>query len=318
MNIASYLFAFLIILSPILGDGFSNHLKSIKKQIINEKILTPKEANSLFKKIKFSKKVIAQNKKQTHKRLKFETYLEKVISKTKINKANEVQKRYKVILDKIENKFKVDKRVITALWGVETFFGKYTGKDDIVDSLSTLSYTAKSKRRRDFFRKELIYAIKIIKNQNIKKKNFLGSWAGAMGQCQFMPSSYIAYAVDFNGDGFKDIWNTKSDIFASIANYLKSNKYKYKEPINYIIKPKDFRIIKKFKDKKLSIAYLRRQGISIDKSIDNRLKAKVVHIKYSTYKNGSYILAFDNHYVIRKWNIPISFITSVSLLSKKY
>jgi membrane-bound lytic murein transglycosylase B len=309
------IFYFLFFISTLFSSNFETFLKGLKKESISKKILSKKEANRYFSGIKYLKKVILSNKSQTHKKYTFQDYMKKVVSKTRIKKAKENKKLHFKLLQKIEDKYKVNKEVIISLWGIETFFGKYTGKKNILDALSTLAYSDKKIKRRVFFRKEFFIALEILKQQKINKADFKGSWAGAMGQCQFMPSSYKSYAQDFNKDGRADIWHTKDDVFASIANYLKKNKYKYNEPINYEIKKDNFHLIKNIKDKK-NISYFRKIGLNIPKSINSNLKAKVIHIKNSDYKNGSFILAFDNYFVIRKWNTPIFFITSVSKLSQ--
>ncbi|MEE8371245.1 MAG: lytic murein transglycosylase, partial [Sphingomonadales bacterium] len=110
-----------------------------------------------------------------------------------------------------------------AIWGMETNFGSYSGGMDVIRSLATLAYDP---RRSAFFRKELFNALRILEEGHIAPKDMKGSWAGAMGQSQFMPSSFNAYAQDFDGDGRADIWLTKADVFASIAHYLKKHKWR--------------------------------------------------------------------------------------------
>lgn len=309
------IFLFSLLVSALLSSDFSTFIKDLKKESISKKILTKKEADKYFSNIKYLKRVVSSNKNQTHKKLTFEEYMKKVVSNVRINKAKENKRLHFDLLEKIENKYKVNKEVIVSLWGIETFFGKYTGKRNMLDALSTLAYSDKKAKRRAFFRKEFLISLEILKKQKIDKKDFKGSWAGAMGQCQFMPSSYKSYAQDFDKDGTADIWNSKDDIFASIAYYLKRNSYKYNEPISYEIKKKNFNLIKNIKYKK-KISYFKNIGLDIPKSIDDNLKAKIIHIKNSDHKGGSFVLAFDNYYVIRRWNTPIFFITSVSKLSQ--
>ena len=126
----------------------------------------------------------------------------------------------RALLKKIGKKYGVQPRFILALWAIETNYGKNTGGFQIVDALATLAYDG---RRAGFFRNELIDALKILGQEHMPAADLKGSWAGALGQCQFMPDSYLKYAVDYDGDGKRDIWNTKADVFASIANYLKSS-----------------------------------------------------------------------------------------------
>lgn len=146
----------------------------------------------------------------------------------RISMGKEKLKQHSELLEKIEKKYQVEKEVIVSLWGVETLFGKITGNYDIISALATL---AADTRRPAFFEAELIAALKILHQGHINREDFQGSWAGAMGQCQFMPTSFMRYAQDFNGDGKKDIWNEPADIFASIAHYLKSNGWQYGKTI---------------------------------------------------------------------------------------
>ncbi|HKJ75549.1 MAG TPA: lytic murein transglycosylase [Alphaproteobacteria bacterium] len=123
-------------------------------------------------------------------------------------------------LDAVAKAYGVQARFIAAIWGVETNFGRITGSYQVVPSLATLAYTSNG-RRGAYFRSELIDALKIVDEGHIDLAHMKGSWAGAMGQGQFMPSSFLVYARDFDGDGRKDIWDDPADVFASIANYLK-------------------------------------------------------------------------------------------------
>ena len=123
----------------------------------------------------------------------------------------------KNLLNKVSEVYGVQPRFLLALWGIETSFGQYTGSFNVIRSLTTLSY---DQRRREYFTGELINALMIIDQGHTSPENMDGSWAGAMGQCQFMPTSFVNYAVDFDNDGKKDIWNTVPDVLASAANYL--------------------------------------------------------------------------------------------------
>ena len=121
-------------------------------------------------------------------------------------------------LDAIEQQYGVDRWIIVAIWGIETSFGANTGGFDVIRSLATLTAIG---YRPDFFRDELLAALKILQDGHVAREKMIGSWAGAMGQPQFMPSNFITLAVDFTGDGRKDIWGSVPDVLASIANFLK-------------------------------------------------------------------------------------------------
>ena len=127
------------------------------------------------------------------------------------------------LLAQVSAEYGVQPRFIVAFWGVETNFGRFTGGTDVIQALVTLAYDP---RRAAYFRRELMHALMILNEDHIALADMKGSWAGAMGQSQFMPSSFNQYAVDFDGDGRRDIWNSKADVFASIANYLKASGWR--------------------------------------------------------------------------------------------
>jgi membrane-bound lytic murein transglycosylase B len=127
---------------------------------------------------------------------------------------------HRELLDAIGRKYGVQPRFVVALWGIETDFGRVSGGFPVVASLATLAHDG---RRASYFRGELMHALTILNGGHITADKMMGSWAGAMGQPQFMPSSYLRYAQDFDGDGRKDIWRSQGDVFASIAAYLKEH-----------------------------------------------------------------------------------------------
>lgn len=164
-----------------------------------------------------NQRVIELDRKQPEGTKTFTQYMQGVLPQSRIDKGKALLAQHGALLDRIEAKYGVQKRFIVALWGMETNYGGYTGNFSILRSLATLAYEG---RRAEFFGKELMNALKIIDAGHISASEMDGSWAGAMGQSQFMPSSFLAYAVDENGDGRKDIWDTQEDVFGSIANYL--------------------------------------------------------------------------------------------------
>ena len=163
------------------------------------------------------KRVIELDRRQPEFTMTFKEYLSKIASPTRAKIAAKKLIEHDEILTKISKKYGVQKRFIVTFWGVETNFGKYLGSFNVPHSLATLAFDG---RRSAYFRKELLNALKILEEGHISPDKMKGSWAGAMGQSQFMPSSFLSYAVDWDGDGKRDIWKTKSDVFASTAYYL--------------------------------------------------------------------------------------------------
>jgi membrane-bound lytic murein transglycosylase B len=147
----------------------------------------------------------------------FDEYMARRVTPALVEEGRHALQDHRELLEAVGAAYGVQPRFIVALWGVETRYGKYTGGFPVVAALATLAYDA---RRGAFFRRQLLDALRIIDGGHVAAKEMTGSWAGAMGQNQFMPSSFMSFAVDHDGDGRKDIWTTAADVFASTANYL--------------------------------------------------------------------------------------------------
>ena len=201
-----------------------------------------------------------------------------------------------------------------ALWGIETNFGGYTGNFDTLHSLATLAYEG---RRADFFRKELMAGLRILAEGKISHATMEGSWAGAMGQCQFMPSSYHSYAVDGDGDGVKDIWNSLPDVFASIANYLKTEGWNGDLRWGRAVAiPATMKLDRETLYNAKTLKAFRALGVTLPNGqplpgADN-IKAYVMHP--GEPNEGSY-LVYENYHVLLDWNRSRYFATAVGLLA---
>jgi membrane-bound lytic murein transglycosylase B len=163
-------------------------------------------------------RVLELARSQPEFKMTFERYLEIVVSSERVARGRTLLKENRELLQRFSGSSGVPDAVIVALWGIESNFGTKQGDFEIVPALATLSYNG---FRAKFFRSELIAALKILAEGSIGLHAMKGSWAGAMGQCQFMPTSFLAYAADGDGDGRRDIWTNKADVFASITNYLR-------------------------------------------------------------------------------------------------
>lgn len=198
---------------------FSEYVKSLKQEA-RELGISEQTLESAFANVEYKPRAIKADKNQPEKKLTLDEYIPRAVPDWKIKQAKSLYKKHYNDLHRIGKQYGVQPRFIVALWGVESNFGKLTGGYNVIDALTTLAYDG---RREAFFKKETMAALTILEEKHISIENMKGSWAGAMGQSQFMPSSFVNYAVDGNGDGKKDIWNTKADVFASAANYLKSH-----------------------------------------------------------------------------------------------
>lgn len=258
-------------------------------------------------------KVIALDKKQPENKITFAQYKKNVVNQSRINQGRVLLNQHASELHFVEQKYGVPKEFIVALWGIETNFGQNTGGFKIVPALATLAWEG---RRAAFFKEELIKALQIIDEGHISADNMKGSWAGAMGQNQFMPSSFFAYAVDANGDGHKDIWNTKIDVFSSTANYLAKSGWKMEQRWSRrVMLPKTFP--KDLATPKIQkpISHWSQMGVRDISGAalpsDNMLSSIVAPDGVA----GEAYIVYNNYQTIMKWNRSTYFATSVGLLA---
>ena len=167
--------------------------------------------------------ILERDRTQTEFTLDLEAYLKRRLTRDTVRIAQRMHTQHRAVLKKVEREYGVPSRVLVSVWGLESNFGKFSGVRPTIPALVTLAYDP---RRGDMFRSELFSALEIVDRGDIELEGLKGSWAGALGQPQFMPSSYLKYAEDFDGDGRKDIWNSPADVFASIGNFLKQHGWR--------------------------------------------------------------------------------------------
>lgn len=209
------LLIFLIGAFPAQADDFQNWLRQFQIAAAEVGISQP-TLDALYN-VEYQERVIELDRSQPESKLTLEEYLEKTVTASRIEQGRDLLGEHYGLLSRISHTYGVPPAVIVALWGKETNYGQFTGGFFILDALATLAYEG---RRAAYFKGELLNALRIIDSGAISANEMKGSWAGAMGQCQFMPTSYFKYAADGDGDGKADIWNSLPDVFSSAANYL--------------------------------------------------------------------------------------------------
>lgn len=306
--------------------GFEKYIDTLKDEALT-KGFSQNLINSSFANVKFHKRAVVADRKQPEKVETLDTYLPKRVPSWKIKKARALYKKHQTVLTEIGHKYGVQPRFIVALWGLETNFGKFTGGYNVVSALSTLAYEG---RREAFFKKQLWASLTILEQGHINITDMKGSWAGAMGQNQFMPTSFLAYSVDGDGDGKKDIWNNQIDIFSSMANYLQKEGWngdltwgrQVKLPSNFdagLAIPKNTGSRKNWlnawdkTEKSLAqwqaLGIRRTDGTDLPK-VD--IKAALV---FPDDEKGRAYLAYDNYKSLMHWNLSYYFVSSVGHLS---
>lgn len=209
--------------SPVqAGPDFDQYVASLKEQALAAGML-PETVSAAFADVHLVDAAIRHDKNQPEFKLTLDTYIPRAVPEWKVKQAQTLYRQHLPLLTKIGREYGVQPRFIVALWGIETNFGKITGHYPLISSLSTLAWDG---RREAFFKGQLFDALRILEQGHVNPANFKGSWAGAMGQVQFMPSSFLRYAVDQDGDGKKDLWGNLADVFGSAANYLSQNGWR--------------------------------------------------------------------------------------------
>ena len=315
-----FLFKVLIfnsVFAATLDTDFETWLISYKK-IALKKGISQKTIDVTFKNVKFLEQVIKYDRKQPEFFEDTVTYVSKRATDSKAKKAEKLLKKNTHLFSEVENKFKVEKEILLALWGIETHFGKHVGKMDIISSLATLSY---DKRRRDFFSSQLLTLLRLIDKKLIDPSKLYGSWAGAYGNFQFMPSSISRYAIDYDGNNKIELKISLADSLASAANYINKIGWEKGQPCFYRVK-----LTKKVKKKyinlsarkishKLKISKWKSKGVvNFDGSeLKTNLKAALI-LPDGKPETPTY-LVFDNYEKILKWNRSLRFGISVCTLA---
>ena len=315
-----FLFKVLIfnsVFAATLDTDFETWLTSYKKNAL-KKGISQKTIDVAFKNVKFLEQVIKYDRKQPEFFEDTVTYVSKRATDSKAKKAEKLLKKNTHLFSEVENKFKVEKEILLALWGIETHFGKHVGKMDIISSLATLSY---DKRRRDFFSSQLLTLLRLIDKKLIDPSKLYGSWAGAYGNFQFMPSTISRYAIDYDGNNKIELKISLADSLASAANYINKIGWEKGQPCFYRVK-----LTKKVKKKyinlsarkishKLKISKWKSKGVvNFDGSeLKTNLKAALI-LPDGKPETPTY-LVFDNYEKILKWNRSLRFGISVCTLA---
>ena len=307
---------------------FKDYITNLKQEAI-AKGYEAKLIDDAFATATYKEKVVSADKNQPEVKETLKTYLPKRVPQWKIDRARKLYAENKDILEQVAKEYGVQARFIVALWGLESNFVAIQGGHNVISSLVTLAFDG---RREALYKRQLWAALDILKSGHITLDKFKGSWAGAMGQTQFMPTSFNAYAVDYNNDGRKDIWTTKEDAFASIANYLKQEGWndsltwgrQVQLPDNFDSK---YILVRGTKTRKQWLEYWNDsersladwQALGVRRADGRDLPN--VNVRAALVMpddiNGRMYLAYDNYKVFMHWNRSYYFATSVGYLSDK-
>jgi len=323
--IISSLLLMLITFTKVNSDEkFSSWIIEFKKKAINEGI-SEKTVDAVMNNAIFLPKVIEYDRYQPEFYEDTKTYVSKRTSKDKVKKGKRIYKKNKNLINIVDKEFKVEKELLLALMGIETNYGTYLGKMDIISSLATLSY---DKRRSEFFSNELITILKLIDQNKVDKDILFGSWAGAFGNFQFMPTTISNYAIDYNNNSIIELKEAE-DSFASAANYLNKIGWRKNEPCFFNIElneniPRKLlnTSAKKIKHKRKFKYYKKYIREFENLNIGDNVKVAVITPDSDIVKDNNKLkpayLVFPNYDRVLKWNRSLRFAIAVCTLKNKF
>lgn len=297
--------------SPPAFDVWLQHLNT---QAQSEGISGP-TVNAALHDVRFLPWVIEADRRQPEFKKTLAEYLAGALSKQRIKQGRRMLRENRDLLQQISHKYRVQPHYLVALWGIESNYGRNTGKVPILSALATLAFDA---RRSDYFRRELLNALRILDSGKLTKDQLLGSWAGAMGQLQFMPSTFLANAVDGNADGRIDLWQTREDYLASAANYLHNAGWQWNYRWGRKVKlPATFDNNLVGLEHRLSLRKWQQLGVRLSSGQNLPQDDISAAIVMPDVKTGQAFLVYQNYWVLMRWNKAHSFALAVGELADR-
>ncbi len=297
------------------GSSFDEWLGGLRREAL-AKGIGGATLDAALSGIKPIPRVIELDRRQPEFTLTFRQYMDRVVPAARVEKGRGRLRENRTLLDAVGRKYGVQPRFIVAFWGVETDFGRITGGFPVISALATLAYDG---RRSKYFRGELLNALRILDEGHIALEDMVGSWAGAMGQSQFMPSSFLSFAVDHDGDGRKDIWNSRADVFASAANYLAKSGWKGDQTWGRAVRlPKDFNPADASLEVRKRLSQWQRLGVRRADGGDLPRRDLTASVVLAEKKiGGPAYVVYDNYRAILKWNRSTFFALAIGSLADR-
>jgi membrane-bound lytic murein transglycosylase B len=301
---------------PVSGQSFDRFLDGVRTDARRAGI-SEATLNQSLSGIRANQRVIELDRRQAEGGMQWEDYRDRImLTSTRIQNGRRLMAENADLLRRIEARYHVAPSVIVAIWGVETNYGGNTGGFGVVEALATLAWEG---RRAAYFRNELMSALRILNDRHTSPDRMKGSWAGAMGQPQFMPSNFERLAVDFDGDGKRDIWDSRADALASIAHYFQRNGWRRGEAWGREVRPPaGFNAGSADTESKRPLRDFARMGFrKPDGSPLPQSDIETQIVLPSRGTGGQIFLGHHNLRVIRRYNTPVNYGLSVGLLSDR-
>lgn len=283
------------------GKGISVTKDEFIAQMVERHDFNKSELTTVLKQARRSQTILDAISRPAEKKLIWHEYRQIFLKDKRINQGVDFMQKNKMKLDEAEQKYGVPPEIITAIIGVETFYGRITGSYRVVDALNTLAFYYP--KRADFFRSEFEHFLLLTREQGFDPNSLTGSYAGAMGMPQFISSSYRHYAIDFDDDDVIDIWNNSNDAIGSVANYFAEHGWSKNKPVIKQVRVEGDnykKVLKKGLALDIKASDLPKYGIKTDSTFEENEKLKL--FEYKLDKGSEYYLAHKNFYVITRYN----------------
>ncbi|NKX45233.1 lytic murein transglycosylase [Roseicyclus persicicus] len=300
--------------APVTDAGFATWLDGFRARARTQGI-SDATLTRAFSGVQVQARVLERDRNQAEFSRALWDYLDSAVSATRVANGRDALARHRDALARIERRYGVEAEVVVAVWGLESAYGAMRGDTDIIAAMATLAYDG---RRRDFFEEQLIAALRILQAGDVAPRQMTGSWAGAMGHTQFMPTSYLQLAVDFDGDGRRDIWSDDPiDALASTANYLRHHGWTTGQPWGMEVRlPEGFDYGLTGERVKRSAAFWNDRGVRLADGgrIPDHGEASIL---LPAGHSGVALVIFDNFHVIERYNPADAYVIAVGHLSDR-
>ncbi|MBK5932749.1 membrane-bound lytic murein transglycosylase B [Rhodovulum imhoffii] len=296
------------------SHGFQNWIAGFRGRAMAQGI-SSRVFDYAFQGVRYDAEIIRKDRNQSEFTKTIWEYLDSAASDARVRNGQAALRKHARLLNQIEARYGVDKEVVVAIWGLESAYGEYRGSTPLIGALATLAYDG---RRGKFFEQQLVAALKIIQAGDVSPREMTGSWAGAMGHTQFIPTSYLAYAVDFTGDGKRDIWSDNpADALASTAAYLSRFGWRKGQPWGVeVVLPRGFDFRMANRSTRRSPAQWAAMGVrgTNGRPVPDYGKASIL---LPGGARGAAFMIFDNFKVIERYNAADAYVIGVGHLSDR-
>jgi membrane-bound lytic murein transglycosylase B len=312
-HLLSFLFTFFPLFAIANPINWNTWVSSVREEALSQGISANLFDEAFADIHEPSKQIKNLSSSQPEHRLTFYKYRDSRVDNYRIQMGRKHYEKNKALANEIGLNYGVDPCFIMSFWGMETSYGSYMGDFPVIKSLATLAYDS---QRKDFFRKELFLALHILNDGHIDLAHFKGEWAGASGQPQFLPSSWVKFAVDYDRDGRKDIWSSKPDVFASIANYMKQNGWQTGQPWAVLVKlPPNFDMNLEGKKTVKPVSEWEAMGVRTESG--ETLPLPQLSASIIQPYGGPVFLAYPNYKMILHYNNSVYYAGAIGYLADK-